>query len=337
MLFLFELHHYIMNIKTDGILNSGLKRSKDVGERMKEPSTIKNFITILSEKRDGHNLTFTKEEDLLAKEFFQYNNYYNFSIYPRLFPEQEKSYSFTQAITLFQIDELLRKEIHYFTSRIEKWIKTSLAYHLSHMYESTSYEKAELYLDPSIYNSQKTYFETLENFSETLHKSKEVFIEHHFKQRNGCIPIWVLVEELTFGQIDTFLSVLENTYRNNWLDEVFGRENRKFIMSWISVSRYLRNIAAHHGRFYGKKYIVLPKLKKEDMKEYKIKNQRKNTLFVALFVLKNLLSFHTKQIKQEWNLFIDNLEELLNDNEEIIDIHLIGFIEEWKTALSIKD
>lgn len=125
--------------------------------------------------------------------------YYNFSIFPKLLPCQGDKYSYTDALRIYQIDEFLRREIHYFTSRIEKWIKTSVAYHLSHIYESTEYAKAECYLDPALYNSRKTYLETMESFAGALHKSKEPFIEHHFKQRNGCIPIWVLVEELTFG------------------------------------------------------------------------------------------------------------------------------------------
>ena len=122
-----------------------------------------------------------------------------------------------------------------------------------------------------------------------------------------------MVEELTFGQVDTFLSVLNTDYRNEWSDRVFGRENRKFVLSWISVSRYLRNISAHHSRFYGKKYIVLPRLKKEDMKQYGVTNGDKNTLFVALLVLKSLLSFHSLQVQSEWNLFMDNLEEIFED------------------------
>lgn len=311
------------------------KKSKDVGELMKEPSTLENFITILFGEDEGHNLSFTEEERQIAQEFFQYNNYYNFSIFPKLLPCQGDKYSYTDALRIYQIDEFLRREIHYFTSRIEKWIKTSVAYHLSHIHESTEYAKAECYLDPALYNSRKTYLETMESFSEALHKSKEPFIEHHFKQRNGCIPIWVLVEELTFGQVDTFLSVLNTDYRNEWSDRVFGRENRKFVLSWISVSRYLRNISAHHSRFYGKKYIVLPRLKKEDMKQYGVTNGDKNTLFVALLVLKSLLSFHSLQVQSEWNLFMDNLEEIFNGNTEIINYPLNGLRENWKNALVI--
>ena len=77
------------------------KKSKDVGELMKEPSTLENFITILSGEDEGHNLSFTEEERQIAQEFFQYNNYYNFSIFPKLLPCQGDKYSNQLRCSLF--------------------------------------------------------------------------------------------------------------------------------------------------------------------------------------------------------------------------------------------
>ena len=71
------------------------------------------------------------------------------------------------------------------------------------------------------------------------------------------------------------------------------------------------------------------------MKQYGVTNGDKNTLFVALLVLKSLLSFHSLQVQSEWNLFMDNLEEILNDNTEIINYPLNGLRENWKNALVI--
>lgn len=71
------------------------------------------------------------------------------------------------------------------------------------------------------------------------------------------------------------------------------------------------------------------------MKQYGVTNGDKNTLFVALLVLKSLLSFHSLQVQSEWNLFMDNLEEILNDNTEIINYRLNGLRENWKNALVI--
>ena len=71
------------------------------------------------------------------------------------------------------------------------------------------------------------------------------------------------------------------------------------------------------------------------MKQYGVTNGDKNTLFVALLVLKSLLSFHSLQVQSEWNLFMDNLGEIFNDNTEIINYPLNGLRENWKNALVI--
>jgi abortive infection bacteriophage resistance protein len=69
---------------------------------------------------------------------------------------------------------------------------------------------------------------------------------------------------------------------------------------------------------------------------YGITNQEKNTLFVVILILKSLLSFHTLQVKYDWNLFMDNLEEILSDNRSILDYHLNGLSENWKSGLIIE-
>lgn len=256
-------------------------------------------------------------------------------IFPKLLLKSRKN-SFNDALVLFYIDDFIRKEVYYFASKIEQWIKSSLAYSLSHQYESTEYVKAECYLDPKLYTSPKMHRKILVHFEDTINKSGEEFIIHHHQNRKGCIPIWVLVEELTFGQIDYFISGLNSVYKTEWTKETVGKEFQSFLVSWISVVRHLRNIAAHHGRFYARKYTVFPKLTKEDEREYNIKsNEDKNTMFVSLLILRNLISFHPKKTIIEWNKFIEILNNKLNENLEIVDMNKLGFFENWDMALKI--
>ena len=63
---------------------------------------------------------------------------------------------------------------------------------------------------------------------------------------------------------------MNSVYKTEWTKETVGKEFQSFLVSWISVVRHLRNIAAHHGRFYARKYTVFPKLTKEDEREYNI-------------------------------------------------------------------
>lgn len=161
MSYFFETYNNLLiALKEYAYIPVDFQKSADVGERMKNPATVEEFISILSAEDRSYRLSFSKKEEEIAFEFFHYNNYYNFSIFPKLLPQNGKVCSFSDALVLHKIDEYMRKEIHYFTTRIEKWIKISLAYQLSHFYESEEYAKAECYLDSQLYNSRRTYQET---------------------------------------------------------------------------------------------------------------------------------------------------------------------------------
>ena len=311
------------------------KKSIDVDEAMKEPKEGQEFIDILQKEDYGHMVLFSSAEKQQALNFFKYTNYYRFSVFPRLVVEDNKR-TFSNVLYLYNVDKYIRKQLSHFSGILEEWIKTSLANVISNNYNSDEYQQAEFYLDLNIYGKEEQGKEILASFAETVTRSKEVYIKYHHREKNGCIPVWVLIEELTFGQIDTFISQLKPEYKNMWIDKVFGKQYRKFVVSWVGVARYIRNMTAHHARFYSKRFVVFPSLPKEDLKNYSIKNSQKDNLFVMLFTQKKLFSFlPDRAIQDEWNLFIDDLSELVDDSDDLFNCEENGFKEDWRTALKI--
>lgn len=311
------------------------KKSIDVDEAMKEPKEGQEFIDILQKEDYGHMVLFSSAEKQQALNFFKYTNYYRFSVFPRLVVEDNKR-TFSNVLYLYNVDKYIRKQLSHFSGILEEWIKTSLANVISNNYNSDEYQQAEFYLDLNIYGKEEQGKEILASFAETVTRSKEVYIKYHHREKNGCIPVWVLIEELTFGQIDTFISQLKPEYKNMWIDKVFGKQYRKFVVSWVGVARYIRNMTAHHARFYSKRFVVFPSLPKEDLKKYSIKNSQKDNLFVMLFTEKKLFSFlPDRAIQDEWNLFIDDLSELVDHSDDLFICEENGFKEDWRTALKI--
>lgn len=311
------------------------KKSIDVDEAMKEPKEGQEFIDILQKEDYGHMVLFSSAEKQQALNFFKYTNYYRFSVFPRLVVEDNKR-TFSNVLYLYNVDKYIRKQLSHFSGILEEWIKTSLANVISNNYNSYEYQQAEFYLDLNIYGKEEQGKEILASFAETVTRSKEVYIKYHHREKNGCIPVWVLIEELTFGQIDTFISQLKPEYKNMWIDKVFGKQYRKFVVSWVGVARYIRNMTAHHARFYSKRFVVFPSLPKEDLKKYSIKNSQKDNLFVMLFTEKKLFSFlPDRAIQDEWNLFIDDLSELVDHSDDLFNCEENGFKEDWRTALKI--
>lgn len=331
-----KLMEYIVNQSSIGECKYFSKGS-NVGEVLKTPKKIDDFIDILED--DEHGLKkFTEQDRSNARVFFKYNNYYKFSIYPKLLPKnaENEKWNFIDALFLFDLDNYLRKEITDIVLNIEMSVKTNLAHELCHLYDSEEYQKAECYLDKEIYVNSKVANKILNNFSVTVKDSKEEYIKYHHKKRHGCIPFWVLVEELTFGQVDTFIGGLEKSIRTKWLIAVYGKENVKFALSWISVTRYVRNIVAHNSRLYGKTFVVQPKLRREDMNNMSITNTNKNTLFVMLFVLKCMVEFQSNDLKDKWNLFIDGFSMMIMTNKKLVDFEILGFTKNWKEKLKIE-
>ncbi|WP_413120080.1 Abi family protein [Enterococcus durans] len=303
---------------------------------MKEPKEGQEFIDILQKEDYGHMVLFSSAEKQQALNFFKYTNYYRFSVFPRLVVEDNKR-TFSNVLYLYNVDKYIRKQLSHFSGILEEWIKTSLANVISNNYNSDEYQQAEFYLDLNIYGKEEQGKEILASFAETVTRSKEVYIKYHHREKNGCIPVWVLIEELTFGQIDTFISQLKPEYKNMWIDKVFGKQYRKFVVSWVGAARYIRNMTAHHARFYSKRFVVFPSLlPKEDLKKYSIKNSQKDNLFVMLFTEKKLFSFlPDRAIQDEWNLFIDDLSELVDHSDDLFNCEENGFKEDWRTALKI--
>ncbi len=239
---------------------------------------------------------------------------------------EDNKITFSNVLYLDNVEKYIRKKLNDFSGILEEWIKTSLANVISNNYNSDEYQQAEFYLDLNIYGKEEQGKEILASFAETVTRSKEVYIKYHHREKNGCIPVWVLIEELTFGQFDTFISQLKPEYKNMWIDKVFGKQYRKFVVSWVGVARYIRNMTAHHARFYSKRFVVFPSLPKEDLKKYSIKNSQKDNLFVMLFTEKKLFSFlPDRAIQDEWNLFIDDLSELVDHSDDLFNCEENGF------------
>lgn len=200
-----------------------------------------------------------------------------------------------------------------------------------------SYEIGLLYLDKSIYVSDKKedLNKLMQKFEDTIKENKSDAIEH-YKQKKTGVPIWVLFEELTFGDIYHFLILLKPEFKKVWIEKSFTKELETFIPGWFRSINFLRNNCAHYNRLYGKYFnISPPSLLEEDRKLANIKKEDNKTLFANLLVIKNLLNFHSTKQK-EWNFFLTKLKKKIDEKSEVIRIFKMGFPDNWEECLKIE-
>lgn len=324
----------------------------------REPSTlVKPFLNVNGlirrlDSSDNLPLTFSESEISDAEIYLKTRNYYSISIYKKQLPYDNvhNSFSFTDLIQLVHFDEFLRQIIGQFTFRIEEMMKTTVVKSACINYKGP-YQKGECYLDESIYLDSNKYNEVLESLEKTVEENQtSLTIKHHMNNKQSRIPLWVLAEEMTFGQISFFFSALNNDIKKNWayygflsrhhdLKKIKGEEISARLFSWFSAAWFLRNLCAHNQRIYGKLLISgNPQIYSNDIQKMKRYGKKKNDnrdLFAYLISIKNILIFDSPTTHQRWNDFLDILEERINHDSKVVRLSKIGFVSDWKNLLKI--
>lgn len=107
----------------------------------------------------------------------------------------------------------------------------------------------------------KTRYESWkERYDRTLSKSNEDFAKHHRLDCESELPIWVAVQLLDWGALQTLFSMLPPDVRDAIAASVgvtAGEMN-----SWLNALRVMRNISAHHSRLFNRVFPSKPMLPK---------------------------------------------------------------------------
>ena len=282
---------------------------------MKEFKTIEQQIEILKTK----GLTFNDEEN--AKEILLNNNYYNIiNGYKDLFiaPDTDDKFiegtSFEEIYALYEFDRHLRTIFLESILKIENSMRTLVAYHFSEVHGADNYLKLanfELFQDTNVSDEKKQnqirYIQnTIGNINKKIANniSNTKYINHYMIQY-GYIPLWVLVNILSFGDISTFYKLMKQKERVT-VSKNFNIMEYD-LTSLLGILCHTRNLCAHDERLYNFKFhsnesindsIYHSQLNISKDKERYICG--KNDLFAVVIALKLLLNqndyqkFHSK-------------------------------------------
>ncbi len=169
---------------------------------------------------------------------------------------------------LFRFDRELRFLIFRLTTLAEAELKTICAYEFSKHFpnEKNAYLNVENYSDTAVKRAAaKKLLEVIEKIIKNAchgEKRKE-YIDHAYEQFDGELPLWVLTNDMTIGQIYWFYSVQKSeikTHISNHFTMLYQNTYKKSsktvrITSEQLSKRYrritfFRNICAHDERLY---------------------------------------------------------------------------------------
>ena len=239
---------------------------------------------------------------------------------------KSKNGKYCEKVTLEQIVELylfngnFRQVIFPEIEKVEINVRCRIANYFAEQYGVLGYLEADNFVNAQYH---KMLLDDIEE--EIRRNSKAPFVKNfHDNYEGGNLPIYALVEILSFGTLSKFYKNMKNQDKKA-IAKSFG-VGYTYFESWLESISYVRNICAHYGRLYNAKLSKTPIL----YKEYSEAGIGNNRIFGVLLCLKHLLKSN-----DHWNLFVDKIE-LLFDKYESVDIKTMGFTENWKELLEIR-
>jgi len=311
-------------------INNATYINQDLKEYYNNETLIKKIKTCIP---------LSKSDEVQLNNFLKKNNYFRFSIYIKSM-KSIPNVQIKDIIDTYYLDDFIRKELDIFLNFFELTWTTTLIDVLCENYKANNvYPTSQCYLDYSLYGNHEWAIKIQQSFDNTLRDNNSWAFKHHKKNKNDCLPIWVLFEEITFGQLTTFITQLHPTYYNLWINSYYKNpQYKKTMKSWATLIRYYRNKCAHHSRIYDFKATDIPAIIKTDRKYYfpdhKLQQEQSSLLYGLLYAIKHLLIYEDTYLQNKWNQFIRELHLKIKSINKI-DISKYGLSEDFFKKLQI--
>lgn len=257
-----------------------------------------------------------------AKSILQQTNYYRLSAYSLGLRDENNNFiqgsSIEQLYRIYKFDEELRHLLFSLIEPVEIKLRSEIAYHLGTKYGNVAH------LNFNLFENEKSHLRFLEEYYSGLSKSFNSDCVKHNIKKYGELPIWAMVENLTFGTLSKFYGNLKNEIQVD-IAEQFNTDTSR-LSGWLECLCEVRNICAHSGRIYNRKLTKKPKLYNKDNDGFNQDTYYK--IFPVIIILKKIYNGEDK-----FSTFFNNLSILINSFENDIKIEHLGFPKFWRTKL----
>ena len=305
---------------------------------MKDFKTINEQIDILKNR----GLIFNDENK--AKQLLFSNNYYNvINGYKDLFIATETKDNFISGTTfeeiyyLYDFDKKIKDIFLEYILKVENNLRSYIAYYFSMHHGNDNYLKLDSFetlnnISNVLPETKKNKIRNIQNLIGTIHKeigktiNTKEYINHYLVDY-GFIPLWVLVNILSFGILSKFLELMKQNERIQISQHFNILENE--LIQYTKLLAYFRNLCAHDDRIYNvkvPKYLYIPdNIYHSLLKLPKLNSMYmygKNDLFALFITLKVMLSekeFNTlynkingRIISLSKNLNVVSIKDVLN-------------------------
>ncbi len=229
-----------------------MKSFKNLNEQIE---ILKNKGVIIRDEEDAKN-------KLLIGNFYNIINGYKSPFLEKSEPEKFiEGCTFEEIYELYTFDRNLRSIIFPAILTIENKLRSLIAYYFSEKYGHANYLALDNFdlppnATPELKLKRRTY--VLELIS-SIHSTLSIAVEKkeyitHYISKYGFVPLWVLVNDLTFGQLSKFYSLMKQPEK---IKVSMYWDNLKYsdLESYLKTLSFFRNLCAHDDRIYNARSV----------------------------------------------------------------------------------
>lgn len=257
---------------------------------------------------------------------------YSFHLYDNATKKYVPGTKFDDILKLYQFDRELSVLIFSMIAKIEVALRVRLVESL------LVHGDALILQDSSIFKDKKMYWQNMSTVASEIARSNDVFIKHNFDRHEGEVPVWAIVEVLSFGTLSKIIknlktgigsaySILAANYRYTSKKGNLVNPSQKMFASWVQGISVLRNMCAHNSRIYNRTIHTTPEILDADKTT---PPPAHNGLYQILLAMKYLRSSD-----EEWTAFVDELDVLIQNNSSVISLVAMNLPTDWKAHLSV--
>lgn len=264
-----------------------------------------------------------------ALEILRHENYYRLSGYMIDFLDDSDKFkddvSFEKIYNIYKTDKEIRSVLFELVNDIEVYLKTQIANYFSIKYGPDGYRMPCNFREDN-YIQYRDVINLLKKCNDIIRNNPENLIVHHHNAiYGGFMPLWAIVELMSFGTISKFFSIMKTADKKEICRLAFNDIPYAKLESFYHSIAYLRNQCCHYQRFYRINHIIKPKeYIPTCIKIGKVKlNSTYSLVLALLFVNPN------KKLGERAIGKLKNIES----HSKISFIEHYGFNEGWKEIL----
>ena len=280
-------------------------------------------------KKFSYQLALLKSRGMIldadAESCLSHANYYRLGEFWKYYYEGSSKIfnegtAFSKIWDEYRNDRRLRFLILDAVERIEVSFKTKLANTISLEDGNPFAHTDKKYLkDPTDIKNAYSLF--LQKAHDETTRSTEDFVEAFFDEFDEKeLPIWMLVEILSFGTVSRYYEMLSDNLRKKIACE-YNLDQYVF-RKWLQFLSIVRNMCCHHARFWKRDFGWKPPVLKQNV----YRNWNPSMDFTKVYGLLCILKYFMNIIRPDsrWHSDLDNFLSSIGD------LTPLGFPNEWK-------